>query len=271
MKRLLTIFLLAASTPVVPVHAADALRVCADPNNLPFSNQRGQGFENALAQLVADELGRDLRYVWWPQRRGFIRNTLAAGRCDLVIGVPEHFEMALPTQPYYRSGYVFVTRSDRSLKLGSLDDPQLRALRIGVHVIGDDYSNVPPAQALAARGIVEQVRGYSIYGDYSQPDPPRALIDAVAAGDIDVAIAWGPLAGYFARIEPVGLDIVALPQSDPGGLPMQFGISMAVRRQDQAFRDRIERVIERRRTDIDAVLARFGVPLLGSERAVSRR
>lgn len=138
------------------------LRVCADPNNLPFSNRAGQGFENRIAELLADELGRELRYTWWPQRRGFIRKTLRAGDCDLVIGVPAQFELVDTTGAYYRSSYVFVTRSDAEDRPTSLDDESLRSMRIGVHAIGDDYANIPPVEALAQRGVRDQIRGYSI-------------------------------------------------------------------------------------------------------------
>jgi quinoprotein dehydrogenase-associated probable ABC transporter substrate-binding protein len=240
-----------------------ALRVCADPNNLPFSNEREQGFENAIARLIAADLDRPLEYTWWPQRRGFIRNTLRAGRCDLVIGAPLHFELARTTAPYYRSTYVFVTRAHDELRLRSLDDPRLKKLRIGLHAIGDDYSNVPPAQALAQRGIIENVRGYSIYGDYSRPDPPRDLIDAVARREIDVAIAWGPLAGYFATREPIPLRIDPVAQPPQGEqVPMSFDIAMAVRRKDVAFADELNRFIARRRAAIEATLREYGVPLL---------
>jgi quinoprotein dehydrogenase-associated probable ABC transporter substrate-binding protein len=239
------------------------LRVCADPNNLPFSNDRREGFENVLAELVGRDLHRTVRYTWWPQRRGFIRNTLRAGSCDVVMGVPSSFELAQTTMPYYRSTYVFVTRRRARLHLHSFDDVRLKRLRIGLHVIGDDYNNVPPAQALAARGIVGNIAGYSIYGDYRQPDPPRALIDAVARDDVDVAIAWGPLAGYFARRESVPLDLTPVsPQIDLPFLPMVFDISMAVRRGDTGLRDELEGVIARRTTEIHQLLRRYAVPLV---------
>jgi len=241
----------------------DLLRVCADPNNLPFSNDRREGFENALAELVGRDLHRTVQYAWWPQRRGFVRQTLRAGTCDVIMGVPSSFELAQTTRPYYRSTYVFVTRRRDRLHLQSFDDPRLKRLRIGLHVIGDDYNNVPPAQALAARGIVGNIAGYSIYGDYRLPDPPRTLIDAVARGDVDVAIAWGPLAGYFARRESVPLELTPVnPQIDLPFLPMVFDIAMAVRRGDTELRDQLESVISRRKAAIHALLVRYGVPLL---------
>lgn len=245
------------------VHAREPLRVCADPNNLPFSNDRGEGFENRIAELAAADLGRPLSYTWWPQRRGFIRNTLAAGRCDLVIGVPVSFELTATTRPYYRSTYTFVTRRGARAP-HSFDDPILRRLRIGLHVIGDDYANVPPAQALAARGIVDNVRGYSIYGDYSTPNPPAALIRAVADGEVDVAVAWGPLAGYFARRETVPLDVRPVaPDRDGPLLVFAFDIAMGVRRDDAALRGVLDRFLGRRQGDIRSILRGFGVPLAG--------
>lgn len=238
------------------------LRVCADPNNLPFSNERGEGFENELAELIGRDLNRGVRYVWWAQRRGFARNTLQAGLCDLIVGVPSTYEMAQTTRSYYRSTYVFVTRVADDLSLTSLDDPRLRVIRIGVHTIGDDYSNVPPAHALASRGVTDNVRGYSIYGDYSKPDPPRALIDALAAGDIDVAIAWGPLAGYFAQRAPVTLRVTPIAQPAAGVFPMSFDISMGVRSNDDALKEELERVLARRAPEIRNLLVRYGVPLV---------
>jgi mxaJ protein len=139
--------------------APPPLRVCSDPNNLPFSNSRGEGFENKIAQLVARDLGTTVSYTWFAQRRGFVRNTLTAGKCDVIVGVPSSFELALTTRPYYRSTYVFVTRRDRRIDVTSLDDPRLRKLKIGVQIIGDDYASSPPAHALANRGIVGNVHG----------------------------------------------------------------------------------------------------------------
>lgn len=238
------------------------LRICADPNNLPFSDAQGRGFENAIARLLAEDLHRPLAYAWWPQRRGFIRNTLKAGKCDVVIGVPAHLDMALTTAPYYRSSYVFVTRRDRHLDLRTLDDPRLRSLSIGVHAVGDDYANVPPAMALGRRGIVDNLHGYSIYGDYSKAAPSRALIDAVANGDIDVAIAWGPFAGYFSREEKHPLAIEPVEGDGDPALPMTFAMSMAVRKGDTALRRVLDDFITRRHDAIDAVLDRYGIPVV---------
>jgi mxaJ protein len=269
----------AGHEPVAPVatavtpsftRPAGVLRVCADPNNLPFSNQRGEGFENKLAELLAQDMGERVEYTWWAQRRGFFRNTLKAGVCDVVMGVPSGFEMALTTKPYYRSTYVFLSRKDHHLAVKSFDDPVLKKLRIGVQIIGDDMSNAPPAHALTRRNIIDNVKGYTLYGDYSQPDPPARIVDAVAKGDIDLAIVWGPLAGYFARQSRVPLDLVPVsPQIDQPFLPFVFDISMGVRRGDQDLRDRVEQILEKRRKEIDGILEDYRVPRVDQEKGAS--
>src|SRR5438093_6954818 len=237
------------------------LRVCADPNNLPYSNSRQEGFENKIASLIARDLGAHVEYSWWPQRRGFVRNTLRAGACDCIIGVPSNFELALPTQPYYRSSYVFVSRRDRHLDITSLDDRRLEKLKIGVQMIGNDHYNSPPAHALTNRGMIDNIVGYTVYGDYRDPEPGRAIVDAVARGDVDVAIVWGPQAGYFAKHARVALDLRPVnPQIDVPFLPFVFEISMGVRRGDPALRDQLDREIEYRRGDIERILDAYGVP-----------
>jgi mxaJ protein len=240
-----------------------ALRVCADPNNLPFSNERREGFENELASLVGRELGRPVEYTWWAQRRGFFRSTLNDSLCDVVMGVPTSLEMLRRTKPYYRSTYVFVTRRDRGLGIRSLDDTALRAMRIGVPMVGDDYASTPPAAAMIKRGMAKNLVPFSVYGDYSRPNPPARLIDAVRGGEVDVAVAWGPLAGYFARDGDSTLVLApVVPQIDLPFLPMTFDIAMGVRRGDSAFAARLDSVIDRRRASIDSLLARYGVPRL---------
>jgi quinoprotein dehydrogenase-associated probable ABC transporter substrate-binding protein len=237
------------------------LRVCADPNNLPYSNEKQQGFENAIASLVARDLKARVDYTWWPQRRGFVRMTLKRGQCDVIMGIPSNYELALPTTPYYRSSYVFVSRADRHLGITSFDDPRLKKLKIGVQMIGNDHVNSPPAHALAKRGIIDNVTGYTVYGDYRSQSPGRDIVDAVAHGDVDLAVVWGPQAGYFARHEPVPLDIVPVsPQIDLPFLPFVFDISMGVRRGDTALREQLDREIERRHDDIERILDRYGVP-----------
>jgi mxaJ protein len=245
-----------------PIAAAAALRVCADPNNLPFSNRNSQGFENKIAELVARDLRRPLAYLWSPQRRGFIRTTLDAGRCDLVIGVPARYERLQSTRAYYRSSYAFVSRRDRHLRVRSFDDARLRTLTIGIQLTGNDYNNPPAAQALASRRIIENVRGYTVYGDYSRPDPQRELVDAVADKRVDVAVIWGPIAGYFAQREPTAIDVVPIAADRDGpALVFAFDIAMGVRRQDQALRAALDTIIVKRRADIRRILTSYGVPL----------
>ena len=246
------------------------LRVCADPNNLPFSNDRGEGLENKLAEMLVSDLGTRVEYTWWAQRRGFVRNTLGAGQCDVVVGVPTRFELASTTRPYYRSSYVFVARRDRGLALHSLDDERLRHLTIGVQMIGDDFANSPPAHALSARGIVRNVVGYSVLGDYSRPNPPARVVEAVARGDIDVAVVWGPVAGYFAPRQAAALELSPVnPQIDTPFRPFAFDISMAVRRGDSGRRQVLDDFIVRRRAEIDRLLARYGIPRADGGRAAA--
>ncbi len=240
--------------------AARELRVCADPNNLPFSNAQGQGFENKIVELVAQELDARVVYTWWPQRRGFIRNTLEEGDCDLVSGIASGVELLRPTRPYYRSGYAFVTRANGP-QVGSLDDPVLHQLRIGVQLVGDDGSSPPPGHALARRGMFDNVRGYMVYGDYRDGNPAARIVEAVASGEVDVAIAWGPLAGYFAeRVRtPLKVQLVT-PQIDGPRLPMVFDISMAVRTEDRALGEEVDAALTRLQPQIDAILDDYNVP-----------
>lgn len=259
--RLACAILIAAAVPIGAAAPAP-LRVCADPNNLPFSNKQEQGFENRLAGMVAAGLHTHVEYTWWPQRRGFIRNTLDKGECDVVMGVPSQYDLAQPTIPYYRSTYVFVSKRSRGLHLTSFDDPRLRTWRVGVPLVGDDFASSPPAHALSARRLTRNVVGFSVLGDYSQPNPPARIIDAVARGDIDVALVWGPLAGYFARHSGVPLAISPTPPFDRG-LPFAFDISMAVRRGDERRLTELNAFIAGNRQAIDALLTTYGVPRAG--------
>ena len=255
----LALALLGCSSP----RAHREFRVCADPNNLPFSNRREEGFENQLAQLFAADLQATVRYTWWPQRRGFLRNTLDAGTCDVVMGMPYGGDRVLTTRPYYRSSYVFVSRRDRHLKVHSLDDPRLKQLRIGVQLVGDDYANTPPVHALSRRGIVGNLVGFSVLGDYSTDNPPAQVIDAVVDRKVDIAIAWGPLAGYFSKRAGRALELVPVsPAVDPPGLRFSFDISLAVRRDDQARKQELERILDRRKAEIERVLADYGIPVV---------
>jgi mxaJ protein len=248
------------------------LKVCADPNNLPFSNQREQGFENKLAGLVAGELHAELKYTWWAQRRGNVRETLKAGLCDVIPGIASNLEMLSTTRPYYRSSYVFVTRAADRLELQGFDDPRLRMLTIGVQMVGDDFSNTPPAHALARRGLVDNVRGYMLYGDYAQDSPARAIIDDVARRRLDVAVVWGPLAGYFARQHRPELHVQAVrPLIDGSMLPMVFDISMGVRRDDRALLRELDEVLAQQATRIQALLREYGIPIVAGEQLAATK
>jgi mxaJ protein len=240
---------------------ARELRVCADPNNLPFSNAAGEGFENRIVQIIAADLKATVSYVWWAQRRGNIRNTLGTGQCDVIPGVSQ-MEALATTHPYYRSGYVFVTPSDRALDINDFDDARLRQLTIGVQMIGDDFSNTPPAHALARRGIVQNVRGYMLYGDYSQDSPARAIVDDVANGRIDVAVVWGPVAGYFAQRQSHSMRLKVVHPLVDAALPMAFAISMGVRKEDRALLAELDAALLRNQAAIAHVLSDFGVPLV---------
>ncbi len=251
-----------AACMIAACGAADArLRVCADPNNLPFSNRAEEGFENRIASLIASELNADVEYTWWAQRRGFVRNTLNDRKCDIIMGVPSSFELARTTRPYYRSTYVFVSRADRAIELASLNDPRLRDLKIGVQIVGDDYASSPPAHALANRGMIDNIVGYSVYGDYRQPNPPARIIDGVVNREVDVAVVWGPLAGYFAKGSAVPLRLTPVsPALEPPGVRFAFGIAMGVKKGEPGLRDELNAVLARRRSEIDRILDDYGVP-----------
>ncbi|GAA4330440.1 substrate-binding domain-containing protein [Pigmentiphaga soli] len=260
--------LAAAALLLGACHAAGAnaggpapLRVCADPDNLPFSRSDGSGFENRIARLLADDMHVPLEYAWLPDRRGFVRKTMGAGLCDVIVGVPAGFEPVDTTAPYYRSGFVFVGRAPaqgQADMLRSFDDPRLPSLRIGVLLIGIDPGTSPVGYALARHGAIDHVVGYTLY----DPEPPaQRMIEAIAAGRLDSALLWGPQAGYFARRAAVPLEIApARPPADMAAFPFEFSIAMGVRKGDEALRRRLDDFIVRRRHDIDAVLAEYGVP-----------
>ena len=252
------------------ISAVRELRVCADPNNLPFSNQKLEGLENKLADLVAADLQATVKYAWVRQRRGFIRRTLNANACDVVMAMPTDSEMVLTTKPYYRSTYVFVYRNDGNLQLRSFDDPVLRQLRIGLHAIGNDGANPPPAHALARRGVITNVVGFRMWDSEAVENPQGRIIEAVANGDIDVAIVWGPLGGYFAKRQKTDLNVVPVsPAIEPSGIPFAYDISIAVRRSDRAFRAELQGVLDRRRQDVERILDQYGIPVVGANGAPS--
>jgi mxaJ protein len=236
------------------------LRVCADPNNLPFSSQHTPGFENQIAGVLARALGARVEYIWSAQRRGFFRNTLKANICDVVIGVPVGLSMVRTTAPYYRSAYAFVSRTDRALAIHSLRDPRLHTLRVGVQLVGDDGANPPPAHALARRGIVDNVIGFHVIGNYADDSPPADIVRAVVDRKIDVAIVWGPLAGGFAAHSKTPLVVTSIEEGSDAGLPMAFDIAVGLRKSDDHLADELDRVLDAHRGEILRILDAWKVP-----------
>jgi mxaJ protein len=253
-KRVACAVLAACAMCATSAFATDALRVCADPDNLPYSRSDGSGFENRIAQLIADDMKVPLAYDWLPDRRGFVRKTLGAQLCDVIIGVPAGFERTATTRPYYRSTYVFVERADAP-PVQSFDDPRLAKMRIGVQLIGNDLAASPPGQVLASHGYIDNVRGFPIVGD--TPSSQRA-VDAIVHGEIDAALLWGPQAAYFAKHAPVALRVSTLPA--PADAHFDFAIAMGVRRGDAQLKAQLDDFIQRRQTDIDRILAEYDVP-----------
>jgi mxaJ protein len=231
-----------------------SLRVCGDPDNLPYSNDRLQGFENRIASIIASDLGVEASYTWWPHQRGLVKNTLEAGTCDVIFGVPHDLETILPTKPYYSSSYVMAQRKGSGHAITSLDAPELKTLRIGV------YANTPVEESLGRRGLVDHLTAYSLFFDPTgDRDRPAKLLDDLVAGTVDVALPWGPLAGYYARKLNAPIEMTPLP-SEPG-VPLSFSISMGVKKGNRDLKTRLEAAIDHRQTEIRAVLEEFGVPL----------
>lgn len=252
-----------ATFVVVAIARADepakrVLRIAADPNNLPFTNDKGEGFENKIADLIAKDLNADIQYEWSAQRRGFFRDMLRHGDCDLTLSMPTEAERAAPSKPYYRSTFVFVSRRDRKLDLKSLDDPRLKKLKIGIQlVIG---GSTPPGQALASRGITENIVGYTVAGDYREQSPTKNIIDAVVKGDVDVALVWGPMAGYFAKKSETPLTVTPLDSQKDGEIPLAFDISIGIKRSNKALKPEIDAILLKRKDDINRILDEYGVP-----------
>ncbi len=235
-----------------------SLRVCADPSNLPFSNQAGEGFENKIAELLATELAVPVRYTWFPQATGFVRNTLQARKCDIVIGISLGFELLQNTNPYYRSSYALVYRSDNGLRLSALDDPELKKLRLGV------VAGTPPASLMARYGLLGRVRPYHLVADTRFEQPGKQMIEDIAAGEVDVGVLWGPIAGYYGKQQSPPLTVVPLP-SRPGEVRMDFRITMGVRFNEPEWKHEINQLIKRKQPEINAILADYGVPLLDDQ------
>jgi mxaJ protein len=237
-----------------------ALRVCGDPNNMPFSNEKQEGIENKIATVVAQDLGWEVEYLWWPHQRGLVRRVLNTERCDVLVGIPKGYDLVGWTKPYYRTGYVIAYRKDRLTEaVGSLDDPRLKTLKVGVQV------NTPPHVALAERGIVgDNVVGYQLMFDSNAhpEDYPGKELEDLMAGRIDVALVWGPIAGYFQKKKGLAsLALVPIEGPSEGSKRFTFEMSMGVRKADTELKKRLEQALERKRDEIRAILEDFGVPL----------
>lgn len=232
------------------------LRVCADPSNLPFSNQAGQGFENKLAELLANKLGKDLAYSYYPGATGFIRNTLNAHLCDVVMGMPQGDDIVQPTNPYYRTAYAIVYRAGSDLEgLTTLGDPRLATgRRIGL------VANTPPGNVLARYGLLAAVKPYPLVVDTRVDAPSADMIRDLETGVIDAAILWGPIAGFHVKRSDGKLKEALLVEEK--GARMSFRIAMGVRHSDQDWKRELNRIIADSQHEIDSLLAGYGVPLI---------
>ena len=232
------------------------LRVCADPSNLPFSNQRGEGFENKIAEVVGKVLGRSVTYYWFPQATGFIRNTLNAKRCDIVIGYAQGHELVQNTNPYYTSAYVIVTRADSELSdVDSLNDPRLKGKKIGV------VAGTPPATYLAANGLLASVHSFQLNVDRRFYSPAEDMVKQVADKGLDAGLLWGPIGGYYAMQQAEELKATPL-LKEKGGPRMIYRITMGVRPAEQDWKRQLNRLIREHQSEIAAILHDYGVPLV---------
>jgi quinoprotein dehydrogenase-associated probable ABC transporter substrate-binding protein len=232
------------------------LRVCADPNNLPFSNEKGEGFENKIVELLAAKLDKKLAYVWYPQATGFVRNTLGAHRCDLIPGFPQGDELVQSTNPYYRTAYALVVKSGAGLDdLDTLRDPRLKEKRIGI------VAGTPPATYLAVNGLMKNAKPYPLVVDTRVDSSAQAMMRDLASGEIDVAVLWGPMAGYYAKQASQPMRVTLL-LKDTGGPQLSFRIAMGVRAADQNWKRQLNGLIAENQGELNRLLLGFGVPLL---------
>jgi quinoprotein dehydrogenase-associated probable ABC transporter substrate-binding protein len=234
----------------------NVLRVCADPRNMPFSNEQGEGFENKLAELIAAKLNKRIAYTFYPGAPGFIRNTLGAYKCDVIMGYPQGAELVQSTNPYYRTTYALVLRRGQGLDgVTGLDDARLKGKHVGV------VAGTPPSYLLAANGLMAGAKPYPLVVDTRFDNSAQAMMKDLVAGEIDAGVLWGPMAGYYAREAAVPVDVVPLSR-EAGGPRMSFAIAMAVRAADQEWKRQLNRLIQENQADIDKLLMSYGVPLL---------
>jgi quinoprotein dehydrogenase-associated probable ABC transporter substrate-binding protein len=231
------------------------LHVCADPDNLPFSDSHENGFENHLAQMIGGYLHDDVQFVWQRMGRGFVREFMDKGKCELVVGIPSAYHALLTTQPYYRSSFVFVTQKSAKYQPTSLDDPDLKNHRIGVEALEEEYT--PPAEALSRRGLQTQLVGIYAIGSHSFD-----LAKAVSRDEVDFAIMWGPTAGYIAKHSSQNLTVTPIHPESDGQLPFTFAISMGVSKKNRELQAKLDQFIEANRSNIQELLDSYGVPQL---------
>jgi quinoprotein dehydrogenase-associated probable ABC transporter substrate-binding protein len=231
-------------------------RACADPRDLPLSNEAGEGFENKIAELFARKLGKSVGYTFYPDATGFIRNTLNAYRCDVVLGTAQGDDLVQPTNPYYRTGYAAAYHEDGPLKgLDSLSDPRLKTARIGI------VAGTPPATYLAMNGLLGQIKSYRLGVDTRYDSPTHDMMDDLDKGEIDVALIWGPFGGYYATKAKTPTAVVPLVK-EQGGPRMVYRIVMGVRHSDQNWKRTLNKAISENQDEIQAILRSYGVPLL---------
>lgn len=249
---------LEAADGVVPGELVDdtKFRVCADPDNLPYSNKAGEGFENKIAELLADELGREVTYTWYPSTVGFVRNTLAARVCDVVIGVPTTNELMQNTNPYYRSTYALVQRSDAEPKVTRLDDAALQSMRIG------GVANTPPVTLLAQQGLIGNLAPYQLMADTRYDHPAQEMVHDVEQGEIDIAVVWGPIGGYFAKHAGGALKVTPLIADEGSPVRLDFRMSMGLRRGEPVWKEQLNTLLKEQGGAIEEILLDFGIPLL---------
>ena len=232
------------------------LRVCADPRNMPFSDEKGEGFENKLAELVAQKLGKSLAYTWYPQAPGFVRNTLGAYKCDVIMGYPQGNDIVQSTNPYYRTAYALVSRPGTGFdEVDTLEDARLKGKHIGI------VAGTPPATLLAVNGLMANAKPYPLVIDTRFDSSAAAMMKDLAAGDIDVAVLWGPMAGYYSKQATPPMKVVPLTK-EKSGPRLAYYITMGVRGADQEWKRQLNRLIAENQPAINAILAGFGVPLL---------
>jgi quinoprotein dehydrogenase-associated probable ABC transporter substrate-binding protein len=234
------------------------LKVCADPNNLPFSDERKDGFENKIAELIGAELGLKVDYVWFPQVIGFVRNTLRAHLCDLVMGTVAGDEVMQTTNPYYFTTYAMLYRSDKGLELDGVQHPRLAGLRLGV------VAGTPPADLLARYDLMSHTKPYALSVDTRAASPTHEMVQDVVDSTIDVGFLWGPIAGYYRKHDGLPLTLVPV-KSEPGAARMEYHIAMGVRANEPERRRRINAAILKRQGNITAILRDYGVPLLNEQ------